>query len=514
VLAELAILCQRYNIDANKISCEYFSFTTSTKMTLGGKLLTGRPPSLESLVPFEAEKLRNLKPAGRRPLDPIEGAANLPDCPELAGDGTPAGRLLATKRQLTPEAAGASKRLVTALGTPGLLAGGALAGSPAPVAARRYTERQGRGEVLASHRPELPADWGEACRPEVVLGAANLDRPYRFMYERLRDRAAVLDETICRVGDQLVRGLGRQEEPLLDLASTHPEPGLAVGRVQCDGEGRLNSNSVVLQGSMDTCGGAALPLDLSQVPQFSLFPGQVVAADCTNPNGSRLVAQAVHPGPATGEPAGEGPAPGTVLTVLAASGPFTTSDSAGLEPLEDFLAVVQAEKPGLVVMFGPFLDSKNVAIVENDKNFDAQWHDVLSKISKQTAGLETEVVLVPSARDVHGLPVYPQPPYQEAPGTAALLRPNLRCLSDPASLTVSGVSIGLSATDILFHLGKEEISFPPRSGKQPGLLTSGLTSRSQGTGWLALPPTSSPRAPSTRSTRPRRRSTSTTSSWS
>ena len=85
------------------------------------------------------------------------------------------------------------------------------------------------------------------------------------MYERLRDRAAVLDETICRVGDRLVAGLGREGEGVMDLASTRPEPGLAVGRVQCDGEGRLNSNSVVLQGGLEAAGGTVLPVDLSQV---------------------------------------------------------------------------------------------------------------------------------------------------------------------------------------------------------------------------------------------------------
>merc|ERR1712029_875217 len=29
---------------------------------------------------------------------------------------------------------------------------------------------------------------------------------------------------------------------------------------------------------------------------------------------------------------------------------------------------------------------------------------------------------------------------------------------------VEGLTLGITATDILFHLGKEEISFPPRAG--------------------------------------------------
>ena len=121
VLAELSVLCKRYKIDATKISCEYFSFTANTKQTANSNPLAGQPPTTESLVPFENEKLRRLKPAGsRRPLDPIEGASNLPDCPELCPEaGTPT-RLL-NKRQATPDDH-LKKRLVTALGTPGVTA--------------------------------------------------------------------------------------------------------------------------------------------------------------------------------------------------------------------------------------------------------------------------------------------------------------------------------------------------------------------------------------------------------
>ena len=41
VLGQLAQLCQRYGIDAEKISCEYFSFANNTKATIMGKLLRG-----------------------------------------------------------------------------------------------------------------------------------------------------------------------------------------------------------------------------------------------------------------------------------------------------------------------------------------------------------------------------------------------------------------------------------------------------------------------------------------
>ena len=96
VLDELHVLASRYNIDNSKISCEYFSFNTKNKFGT-------KPPTLELLIQFENDKLKNLRVgAGRRPLDPIEGAENLPDCPEI-GPGTPV-RLMAAKRGVvTPE---------------------------------------------------------------------------------------------------------------------------------------------------------------------------------------------------------------------------------------------------------------------------------------------------------------------------------------------------------------------------------------------------------------------------
>jgi len=479
VLAELSVLCKRYNIDAAKISCEYFSFTTSTKHTANGKVLAGKAPILDYLVPFENEKLKNLKPASaRRPLDPIEGASNLPDCPDLGGDpGTPT-RLVNKRNQATPDGH-IAKRLVTALGTPGITT---PASSPA-VVARKFHERTNRGETVLKHQTELPVDWTKAVKAKVVLPADRLDKPYKFMYERLRDRAAVLDETMCKVGERLVLGLGRQMEALMDPTSTMTEAGLVMGRIQCDGEGRLNSNCVLLQGTMDTSDGAVLPVDLSQLPAFSLFPGQVVAMDCTNPNGSRLVAHTLHPAKVTSPVEVTGLEVGELLSVIVACGPFTTSDSCDQEPLDDFLTILKDEKPSLAILLGPFVDARNVHIAESDQNFDAQWQNMVTKILEATAGLETEVVLVPSSRDACTLPVYPQPPVQL---TDSVTKPNLHCVSDPSTITVSGVTLGVSSTDILFHLGKEEISFPPRSGDRMCRLASHLLT--QGSYYPLHPP--------------------------
>ena len=51
-----------------------------------------------------------------------------------------------------------------------------------------------------------------------------------------------------------------------------------VGRICCDSNGKLNAQSVLLEGSQELSSGAKVKLDLSEIRQFALFPGQVTKA--------------------------------------------------------------------------------------------------------------------------------------------------------------------------------------------------------------------------------------------
>ena len=50
-----------------------------------------------------------------------------------------------------------------------------------------------------------------------------------------------------------------------------------VGRICCDSNGKLNAKSVLLEGSRETSAGRHIPVDLTNLPQYSLFPGQVTS---------------------------------------------------------------------------------------------------------------------------------------------------------------------------------------------------------------------------------------------
>ncbi len=68
-------------------------------------------------------------------------------------------------------------------------------------------------------------------------------------------------------------------------------------------------------------------------------------------------------------------------------------------------------------------------------------------------------MIVSSTRDVHHLDIYPSPPFPSED-----LPDNVTMAADPSCFTVEGVMFGITSADILFHLGREEISAPPRSG--------------------------------------------------
>ena len=54
------------------------------------------------------------------------------------------------------------------------------------------------------------------------------------------------------------------------------EPITVAGRICCDSNGKLNAKSVILEGSRDTSMGKCIPLDLTELKQYSMFPGQVL----------------------------------------------------------------------------------------------------------------------------------------------------------------------------------------------------------------------------------------------
>lgn len=145
--------------------------------------------------------------------------------------------------------------------------------------------------------------------------------------------------------------------------------------------------------------------------------------------------------------------------VLVACGPYTTSDSITYEPLLDLIAIINRDRPDVCVLFGPFLDAKHEQVESCllTSPFEDVFKQCLRTIIEGTRSSGSHLVFVPSLRDVHHEPVYPQPPfsYSELPQED---KKRVHFLSEPCSFSINGVIFGLTSTDLLFHMGAEEIS--------------------------------------------------------
>ncbi|ROT71047.1 hypothetical protein C7M84_010632 [Penaeus vannamei] len=221
--------------------------------------------------------------------------------------------------------------------------------------------RQARPQSAAPVFPLASTDIN-AMRVIPMGGDEVLSQVYKYMFEKVRDAADVLDDVITSLADQMITDLNTEEYSQLRLPSN--EAVCAAGRICCDSVGRLNFASVLLEGSREISSGSAVPLDLTHLSEFSLFPGQIVGVRGVNTTGNKLVVQELLPGkvlPPPDSPAIIKNATGAVQVVVA-SGPFTTTDNLLYEPLTDLLSVLKENPPHMLILLGPLLDAAHPLI--------------------------------------------------------------------------------------------------------------------------------------------------------
>ncbi|XP_024429897.1 DNA polymerase alpha subunit B isoform X2 [Desmodus rotundus] len=335
--------------------------------------------------------------------------------------------------------------------------------SPSATPSQKYNTRKNRGEVVTSFGAAQGVSWsgrgGTGIIGLKVLGSPeSLTGSYKFMFQKLPDIREVLTCKIEELGSELKEHY--KIEAFTPVLVPAQEPITLLGRIGCDSNGKLNNKSVILEGDREHSSGARIPVDLSELTEYSLFPGQVVIMEGVNTTGSKFVATKLYEGvpPPFYQPTEEdGEFEQTM--VLVACGPYTTSDSITYDPLLDLVAVINHDRPDVCILFGPFLDAKHEQ-VENcllTSPFEDVFKQCLRTITEGTRSSGSHLIFVPSLRDVHHEPVYPQPPfsYSDLPHED---KKRVQFVSDPCTLSINGVVFGLTSTDLLFHMGAEEIS--------------------------------------------------------
>jgi DNA polymerase alpha subunit B len=193
----------------------------------------------------------------------------------------------------------------------------------------------------------------------------------------------------------------------------------------------MNATTVLLEGSRATSGGARVEVDLSHLTtDYSLFPGQIVAVEGHNTSGRKLVAQRLCEGvalPPLESTAGDlfrfhhEQQDGSPLRIVTAAGPFTTADNLDYQPLLDFLSLLQADAPDVVILTGPFVDLNHGAVqagqmtvaFENDEQVTVPaevffCHKIAGVLEDFYAAdhVHTQFILQPSVEDATAEWVY------------------------------------------------------------------------------------------------------------
>ncbi|KZT73834.1 DNA polymerase alpha, subunit B [Daedalea quercina L-15889] len=378
-----------------------------------------------------------------------------------------------------------SRNVGSPFGKPGLRPNGWLnVGTP--------VKRQDGFTLATGEAKKLPV----AGPSKVKFSGPKLDdesksgRTYRYMYEKVSDRSAALDTRIDEMGE-LVR-LHYNIEDLGDPSATTEEEVVVVGRITLDSETsggsvKLNEASLTLESSRQMGAGARVPLRFDPnvkvrqgkqgVGGIGLFPGAIAAFRGKNGGGGCfsvaeiLSLPPLHPTPTI---KAEDTEP---FNVCVACGPFTPDADMQFQPWRKLLTKLKADRPAVVILVGPFVDSAHPAVMNGDVDeppaniFQRQF---LAGISDFLTGSpDSQVLIIPSVRDIisdHA--VFPQGELGAEFGQG----PRIRLLPNPCRFSLNDVTFGLTSVDVLFHLRKEELfkraqevePVPPSGGDTSG----------------------------------------------
>lgn len=489
VLDKMMEQCIINRIQADEIVLEWVAYSTTKK---GLKL------TMETLEQFEHEilnKKSKSKQSSRREdtmrTRDIHSLQELIKAEEeeenlLDSYSTPAKGQRSQKRALTTPEQPQSKRNAGLLTSPGLLLSPASF-SPSLTPSQKYSQRGGKGEVVVTFGAVQGTRWSGRSSPgggiQLDLLEAtedSLTSSYKFMFQRLRDVRNVLTDKIEELGEQLKSHFNIEEFSPVSLPAQ--DIITVLGQVCCDSNGKLNAHSVLLEAGPEQ-GGQQTPVDLSELKEYSLFPGQVVVMEGMNTTGRKLVASKLYEGvplpfytPQVKMEMNEAAEP---LNVLVACGPYTPSDTLTFDPLLDLIGVIVRDRPDVCLLLGPFVDAKHEQIekAQVTETFEAIFTRCIESIVDGTKGVGCRLVVMPSQRDIHHHFIYPQPPFV-LPNLNKDQAQRVTLVPDPCTLLIDGVTFGLTSTDILFHMGAEEISCGTGSDRFSRILKHMLTQRS------------------------------------
>ncbi|XP_063831436.1 DNA polymerase alpha subunit B isoform X1 [Ostrinia nubilalis] len=457
VIVKCVSLCEEYDVDAETFIEQWMAFSLNQ--------LNGAPPTLESLETLARKEFS--KRAANRTNAPVKEATH------SAGTGLtvygapvapqPDNAVLSNYMSTTPKRV-KKEPDATPLHQVEL---GPATYSPNVDRSAKYASRTNPGSVVHSYGDENllqiisqqnnQADILNLNITQIPNDEGELYTKSMFGFELLHEKASTFDNHISYTSKCIMKKAGLSG-PSSVRHKTQTEV-VVAGRIECDADARLNPKCVVLQGTWEDSLSQAVPVDIDNLKQYSLFPGQVVVMKGINPRGDKFIAHEVFCDASQPIPDHKADIMNCLqgtMSMLVVAGPYTTSDNMNYEPLKDLVTYISSHRPHVVIMTGPFMDSdhskvKDNSMAETYKSFFDKLVDSLGELSSSSP--YTRIYIVSSLKDAFHVNIYPTPPYSSRRKHA-----NIHFLPDPCTLSISGIVVGVTSTDVLMHVSQEEIS--------------------------------------------------------
>ncbi|KAK3712012.1 DNA-directed DNA polymerase alpha subunit pol12 [Vermiconidia calcicola] len=319
-----------------------------------------------------------------------------------------------------------------------------------------FEDRQNSGQVIESLNGHLaaavaPTEPPTEARVKLKANTELAKFAYKGMATKLSEASELLDERIDDFTD-----LVQSHHQLPDGAFGNPAAQstaeiVAVGRIACDTpNGKLNAASLVLETSRRMGAGMRIPLRLDGI-SYDFFPGKIVALRGTNT-------------------AADGEA--RPLNIMMASGPYTTDSDLSFAPLHALLHKAQDQIADVLILTGPFLDLEHPLVASGDfedhlpadakiQPDRATINDVFriligQPLQRLAQAVPTiTIIMVPSVRDV--ISKHTSWPQDGFPRQMSGLPKQVRVVTNPITIAINEMIVGISTQDILSELRRENV---------------------------------------------------------
>ncbi|RHZ82585.1 hypothetical protein Glove_108g25 [Diversispora epigaea] len=300
-----------------------------------------------------------------------------------------------------------------------------------------------------------------------VLSKHQMDN-YKYMYQTPNEKFEVLVDRMDTFAEVICKHYALELDAMADPAMSSQSEIFTLGRICCDSEGKMNSNSIILE-PLPTLGGKGVKLVLNNLSSYALFPGQIVGIQGFNTLGQELIVTKIFEIPllpmcrtrsGTVIDYNYGPTKlnGNPLKVIIAAGPYTLDSGLEFEPLLELLNKVKIEKPNVLILMGPFIHEDHPLIQEGEmentpgETFRRCISQPLKKFMDNLP--EIKVVVIPSIKDIcHHHLAFPQPPFDKSG-----LPPETICFPNPVQFQINEIIFSICNVDVLCNIYREEVS--------------------------------------------------------